>query len=53
MIMKDIIKNKIEELLSKEYYCTLKDLNEKGIIYSVNPKAVKPYIKILAYRNCS
>lgn len=52
MIMKDIIKNKIEELLSKEYYCTLKDLNEKGIIYSVNPKAVKPYIKILAYRNC-
>lgn len=50
--MKDIIKNKIEELLSKEYYCTLKDLNEKGIIYSVNPKAVKPYIKILAYRNC-
>lgn len=50
--MKDIIKNRIEELLSKEYYCTLKDLNKKGIIYSVNPKAVKPYIKILAYRNC-
>ncbi|MDE7259248.1 MAG: GNAT family N-acetyltransferase [Lachnospiraceae bacterium] len=52
MIMKNIIKNKIEELLSKEYYCSLKDLNEKGIIYSVNCKAVQSYIKILAYRNC-
>ena len=49
--MKDIIKDRIEELLSKEYCCSLKDLNEKEIIYSANCKAVKPYIKILAYRN--
>lgn len=50
--MKEIIKNKVEELLSKEYYCTIKKLNEKGTVYSVNLNAEQPYIKILAYRNC-
>lgn len=46
------IKNKIEELLSEEYYCSLAQLNGKGIIFSVNTNVKYPYIKILAYRNC-
>lgn len=50
--MKEIIKYKIEELLSEEYYCSLAELNEKGTVYSVNRKSELPYIKILAYRNC-
>ena len=51
-IMKEIVKNKIEELLSKEYYCSPKELNEKGTIYSVHPDKGQPYIKIMAYKNC-
>lgn len=50
--MKAIIKNKIEELLSKEFYCSLKELNEKATVYSTNCNAEQSYIKILAYRNC-
>lgn len=50
--MKAIIKSKIEELLSKEYYCSLDELNGKSTVYSVNSNAKQPYIKILAYRNC-
>lgn len=46
------MKNKIEKLLSKEYFCTPAHLNQKGTIYSVNVNAKQPYIKILAYRNC-
>ncbi len=50
--MKEIIKNKIEELLSKEFYCSLEELNGNSTAYSVNFNTVQPYIKILAYRNC-
>lgn len=50
--MKVIIKNKNEELLSKEFYCNSEELNGKAIVYSVNYKTEQPYIKILAYRNC-
>lgn len=50
--MKAIIKSKIEELLSKEFYCSLDELNGKSTVYSVNFNAKQPYIKILAYRNC-
>ena len=50
--MKETRKNKIEKLLSKEYFCTPAQLNQKGTIYSVNINAKQPYIKILAYRNC-
>lgn len=46
--MKEIMKSKIEELLPKEYYCSLKDLNEKGPVYSVNSEVELPYIKIMA-----
>lgn len=52
MYMKEIIKNKIEELLSKEFYCNSEQLNGKAIVYSVNFNTEQPYIKILAYRNC-
>lgn len=50
--MKAIIKSKVEELLSKEFYCNSEELNGKAIIYSVNFNTKQPYIKILAYRNC-
>ena len=51
-ILKDIVKNKIEKLLSKQYYCSLKNLNENKIIYSINNNVEQHYIKILAYKNC-
>lgn len=50
--MIEIIKGKIEELLSKDYCCSLDDLNGKSIVYTVNGNKKQPYIKILAYRNC-
>lgn len=50
--MKELIKSRIEALLSKEFYCDLKELNEKATIYSVNPNTKQSYIKILIYRNC-
>ncbi len=50
--MKVIIKGEIEELLSKEFCCSLDELNGKSTVYSVNLNAKQPYIKILAYRNC-
>lgn len=50
--MKQEIQTKIEELLSKEFFCSPAELNGKEISYSIHPKADKPYIKILAYRNC-
>ena len=36
MDMKAIIKSKIEELLSKEFYCSVDELNGKSVVYSVN-----------------
>ncbi len=50
--MKEIIKSRIEEFLSKEFYCTPDELKGKSTVYSVNFNAKQPYIKILAYRNC-
>lgn len=50
--MKVIIKSKIEELLSKDFYCSPEELNGNTTVYSVNHNAEQPYIKILAYRNC-
>lgn len=46
------ITNKIEELLSRQFYCSRTELNGKEIIYSVNTDTDKPYIKIAAYKNC-
>ena len=45
--MKEIIKNRVEELLEKEYYCSSKELNADDIVYSINTTATKPYIKIM------
>lgn len=39
--MKERIRNKIEELLSKEYYCSVSDLNGKGTIYAKECRAVR------------
>lgn len=35
--MKERIKNKIEELLSKEYYSCPAELNSTGTLCSINP----------------
>lgn len=45
-------KEKIEELLTQEYFCSLAELQKKGTVYTVNTKTEKPFIKILAYKNC-
>lgn len=50
--MKAVMKKKIEELLSKEFYCSIEHLNGKETVFSVNPSSKQPYIKILAYRDC-
>lgn len=50
--MKETIKNKIEELLSKEYHCRPEEFNQKETIFSIKPQTEKPYLKILAYKNC-
>ena len=50
--MKKTIQNKIEQLLSKEYHCGPEELKKSGTIYSIKPDAERPYIKILAYKNC-
>ena len=51
-MMKEWIKSKAEELLAKEYYCTLEDLNQKRRVYTINPAASQPYLKIMTYKNC-
>ncbi len=50
--MKKTIQNKIEQLLSKEYHCSPEELKKSGTVYSIKPDAERPYIKILAYKNC-
>lgn len=46
------MKQKIEELLTKEFACTLEGLHGTGTVFSVRTDVKQPYIKILAYRNC-
>ncbi len=50
--MKEMIRNRIERLLSAELGISPGKLNETGTVYSVCTDRKKPYIKILAYRNC-
>ena len=50
--MKEIINNKVQTLLTKEFYCKFQELEEDRIVYSIHPKAEHPYIKIMAYKNC-
>ena len=42
MNMKMIIKKKMEELLSKEFYCCPNELNGKSTVYTVNFNAKQP-----------
>lgn len=44
--------DKIQELLSKQYYCSIEQLNKNDILYSINFDAKQPYIKIVYYKNC-
>lgn len=50
--MKEMIRNRIERLLSVELGISPGKLNETGTVYSVCTDRKQPYIKILAYRNC-
>lgn len=50
--VKKQIQDKIEELLSKEFYCSPMDLKKEATVYSINIHAERPYIKIMAYRTC-
>lgn len=50
--MKELIKDKIEELLSEEYACSRAELNGKQTVYSVHPEEGQRILKLLAYRNC-
>ncbi len=50
--MNENIRNAIELLLSKEYYCESVALSEKGTVFTVNPEINELFVKILAYRNC-
>lgn len=49
--MDGYIRDKIEHLLMKEYFCSLEDLNSLENVYTVCKTANSPYIKIMAYRN--
>lgn len=50
--MKERIRSQIETLLSKEYHCDPEILNGKETVFTIRPDSGKPYIKIMAYRNC-
>lgn len=49
--MDEYIKNKVEEYLTGEYHCTSDDLNASGTVFTIHAFVLKPYIKIIAYRN--
>lgn len=49
--MNEVIRSRIEALLTQEYVCSPELLNQEGIIYTIKPEMEKPYIKLLAYRN--
>lgn len=50
--MNENIRNTIELLLSKEYYCESVALSEKGTVFTVNTEINELFVKILAYRDC-
>ena len=50
--MKKIIKDKIEEFLSKEYACSRSELNGKQTVYSIYSGTKRPHLQLLAYRDC-
>ena len=50
--MNQIHKSKIEKMLAEEFCCTPAQLNGNGVLYTVKSHTEKPFLKILAYRNC-
>lgn len=49
--MNEVIRNRIEALLTQEYACSPELLNQGGIIYTIKPEMKKPYIKLVAYKD--
>ena len=46
-----MIRNKVEEYLAREYWCSPSRLRAGGTGYTVHGAADRPYIKIMAYRD--
>lgn len=49
--MREMIRNKVEEYLTREYWCSPSRLRAGGTVYTVHGAADRPYIKIMAYRD--
>lgn len=50
--MKQLIENKVEELLSGQFCLNKACLRGNQTVFTVKADAKKPYLKILAYKNC-
>lgn len=50
--MKQLIENKVEELLSGQFCLSKACLRGNQTVFTVKADAKKPYLKILAYKNC-
>ncbi len=46
------IRQKIERFLAEQYFCGATELNGAEIFYTVHTEMKRPYLKIMAYRNC-
>ena len=51
-VMKQLIENKVEELLSGQFCLSRACLRGNRTVFTVKPDTKKPYLKILAYKNC-
>lgn len=49
---KSYICSKVKKYLSDQFFCTIDELEQNNIVYTISKTAKKPYIKILAYSNC-
>ncbi len=50
--MKQLIENRVEELLSGQFCLCRSCLQSNRTVFSVKPDTKKPYLKILAYKSC-
>lgn len=50
--MKQLIENKVEELLSEQFCLSRACLRGNQTVFTVKAEKKKPYLKILAYKNC-
>ncbi len=51
-VMKQLIENKVEELLSEQFCLSRACLRGNQTVFTVKAEKKKPYLKILAYKNC-